>query len=223
MSYYSFFVLAFNNTTIMAKKVTQRKKPTQKRSRETVACVLEAATQILETVGLPGYNTNAVAARAGISIGSLYQYFPGKESITLALIEASHEHIIKVQKDTLNETQGQPLSSALNTLLTYLIELHTGPKHQLIRILELEEERLPSSAQLTALETEIEQLNQIFFSRYINPKACSKTDLEHISRDTICVVRAMFDTAAQRNLLDDPHLLTRLHRMLSGYLQPFLL
>lgn len=63
-----------------------RNVPTQPSSEETVAVIIEAAAQVLEADGLDGFNTNAVARRAGVSIGSLYQYFPGKDALTAALI-----------------------------------------------------------------------------------------------------------------------------------------
>ncbi|MCA3366430.1 MAG: helix-turn-helix transcriptional regulator, partial [Roseomonas sp.] len=63
-----------------------RKQPIQDRSRETVGAILEAAARILEAEGLEAANTNAIAARAGVSIGSLYQYFPDKVAIFAELI-----------------------------------------------------------------------------------------------------------------------------------------
>lgn len=66
--------------------VTPRKAPGQPRSAHTVAAILEGAAQVLEERGLAGYTTNAIAARAGVSIGSLYQYFPTKDAVTVALI-----------------------------------------------------------------------------------------------------------------------------------------
>lgn len=62
-----------------------RKLPAQKRSQSSVDCILEAATQVLEAAGETGFNTNAVAERAGVSIGTLYRYFPDKRSILIAL------------------------------------------------------------------------------------------------------------------------------------------
>lgn len=62
-----------------------RKSPKQERSQATVNYVLEAAAQVLENVGEAGFNTNAVAHRAGVSIGTLYRYFPDKKSLLIAL------------------------------------------------------------------------------------------------------------------------------------------
>lgn len=62
-----------------------RRIPRQARAAETVAAILEAAAQILEAGGLAAFTTNAVAERAGVSIGTLYQYFVDKNALLLAL------------------------------------------------------------------------------------------------------------------------------------------
>jgi AcrR family transcriptional regulator len=65
----------------------KRRIPRQARAGGTVALVLEAAAQILEQGGLAAFTTNAVAARAGVSIGTLYQYFADKNAVLLALAQ----------------------------------------------------------------------------------------------------------------------------------------
>lgn len=72
----------------MAKRTTSkpRKAPGQQRSRETVAAIIEAAARILAEEGASGFNTNSVARRAGVSVGSLYQYFPNKEALVRSLL-----------------------------------------------------------------------------------------------------------------------------------------
>ena len=62
----------------------QRRSPKQSRSRATCDAILEAASQILERDGPAGFNTASVAERAGVSIGTLYQYFPDKQAILVA-------------------------------------------------------------------------------------------------------------------------------------------
>lgn len=68
-----------------------RKVPRQQRARTTVDYILEAATQVLEATGEAGFNTNAVAERAGVSIGALYRYFPDKQAILQALAQRETE------------------------------------------------------------------------------------------------------------------------------------
>ncbi|OUC60133.1 TetR family transcriptional regulator [Acinetobacter seifertii] len=63
-----------------------RKRPRQARSVATFEAILEAAARILESLGFAGFNTNAVAELAGVSIGSLYQYFPSKDALIVELI-----------------------------------------------------------------------------------------------------------------------------------------
>jgi AcrR family transcriptional regulator len=66
---------------------TKRRIPRQTRAGETVAAILEAAAQVLEAGGLAAFTTNAVAERAGVSIGTLYQYFADKQALLRALAE----------------------------------------------------------------------------------------------------------------------------------------
>lgn len=62
-----------------------RKTPRQQRAQNSMDVVLEAAAQLLEASGEAGFNTNALAERAGVSIGTVYRYFPDKRSILRAL------------------------------------------------------------------------------------------------------------------------------------------
>jgi AcrR family transcriptional regulator len=64
-----------------------RRKPTQERSRVTVDAIIEAAARVFEAQGYARTTTNHIALRAGVSIGSLYQYFPNKDAILVALLE----------------------------------------------------------------------------------------------------------------------------------------
>lgn len=66
-------------------KISERKRPQQARSSELVSAILQAATQVLEVEGATRFTTARVAERAGVSIGSLYQYFPNKAAILFRL------------------------------------------------------------------------------------------------------------------------------------------
>ena len=66
-------------------RISSRKRPKQARSTELVAAILEAAAQVLAKEGAPRFTTARVAERAGVSVGSLYQYFPNKAAILFRL------------------------------------------------------------------------------------------------------------------------------------------
>src|ERR1700742_3061037 len=75
----------------MAKRTTKQRDgtrmPVQERSRHKVKLIFEATIRLLEKGGLDALNTNAIAASAGVSIGTLYQFFPNKEAILDALAD----------------------------------------------------------------------------------------------------------------------------------------
>jgi AcrR family transcriptional regulator len=68
-----------------------RRLPKQARSRATWEAIVEAAAQILEWRGADAFNTNAVAERAGVSIGTLYQYFADKQALLVAVVRRELE------------------------------------------------------------------------------------------------------------------------------------
>jgi AcrR family transcriptional regulator len=70
-----------------------RKRPVQERSRRTVESILDAAARIFGERGYLATTTNDVAAAAGVSIGSLYQYFPNKDALLVALEERHLEDV----------------------------------------------------------------------------------------------------------------------------------
>ena len=122
-----------------------RKAPGQARSKETVSVILEASARILESEGLRGFNTNSVAAKAGVSVGSLYQYFPNKDAILLALIERFEDASQNAILQALQSAKGQPLKPSLKLFVRALVGMHYR-RPRLNRILEAEEERLGGGA-----------------------------------------------------------------------------
>lgn len=77
-----------------ARSAEPRKRPRQQRSRELVGRILDEAARLFETLGYHDTTTNHVADAAGVSIGSLYQYFPNKDSLLVGLAE---QHLDEVE------------------------------------------------------------------------------------------------------------------------------
>ncbi|EKY3120241.1 TetR/AcrR family transcriptional regulator [Cronobacter turicensis] len=75
-----------------------RKAPRQARSRALVEAIVEATARIFEREGASACTTNAVAETAGVSIGSLYQYFPNRHALTAALVAREHEFLLTAMR-----------------------------------------------------------------------------------------------------------------------------
>jgi AcrR family transcriptional regulator len=134
-----------------------RKVPTQARSVETVGVILEASARILESEGLRGFNTNAMAAKAGVSIGSLYQYFPNKDAIVLALISSFEQTLRNAVMEVVQAGRGQALKRRLKLVVRALVMVHYR-RPRLNRMLEAEEERLGGAAEDSAFHGIVLQL-----------------------------------------------------------------
>ena len=80
---------------------SQRRRPSQARSRQSVEVVVEASAQVLEQYGYRAATTNRIAERAGVSVGTLYQYFNNKDEIFDALIEREAAHYLAALERTM--------------------------------------------------------------------------------------------------------------------------
>jgi AcrR family transcriptional regulator len=101
-----------------------RKTASQERSRLTVDAILEATARILVKEGYDRASTNKIAAAAGVSIGSLYQYFPSKEAVVAALIERHTQALFQVVVNALLKVSAEPIETGVRELVAAAIQAH---------------------------------------------------------------------------------------------------
>ncbi|PAY09681.1 TetR family transcriptional regulator [Bradyrhizobium sp. UFLA03-84] len=89
--------------------ISSRKQPQQARSADLVAAILDAAVQVLTKEGAQRFTTARVAERAGVSVGSLYQYFPNKASILFRLQSDEWRQTARLLRDILEDAGRPPL------------------------------------------------------------------------------------------------------------------
>jgi AcrR family transcriptional regulator len=82
-----------------------RRTPRQSRAHETVEAVVEAAARLLVESGYDRTSTNAIARRAGVSVGSLYQYFSSKEEVYRAVVKRHREEVLPVIAEALDRME----------------------------------------------------------------------------------------------------------------------
>ncbi len=103
-------------TTRQTSQISSRKQPQQARSTELVAAILEAAIQVLAKEGAARFTTARVAEKAGVSIGSVYQYFPNKAAILFRLQSDEWQQTTQMLRGIL-EDAGKPPLERLRTLV----------------------------------------------------------------------------------------------------------
>lgn len=109
----------------MVQATRPRKLPVQDRSQATVRAVLDSAAGILEEDGLDGLTTNRAAERAGLSVGSLYQYFPNKEAIVVSLLE-EHLHEAQRLRPAALERDDLPLAERIELVVRWFLDAHAS-------------------------------------------------------------------------------------------------
>ncbi len=109
------------------KKVTEappraRKTPVQARSAETVEAIFEAAIQVLLKDGIERLTTTRVAERAGVSVGTLYQYFPNKQALLYAVLELHLLQVLTSLEQACGQLRHQPLAKMAEAVVQVFVD-----------------------------------------------------------------------------------------------------
>jgi AcrR family transcriptional regulator len=201
--------------------VKPRKIAFQKRSRATVDALVEATARILVREGFEKASTNRIAEVAGVSVGSLYQYFPGKEALVAAVIERHQREIMQTVRGELAQVLAQPVEKAVRKLVAIAVEAHrVDPK--LHRVLA---EQIPHVGKLEKLET-FSRENYSLFRTYLerHRDELRVDDLELASFVCVTSIEALTHNAVLRHssMLSDEKmegLIDEVTRLVTGYLK----
>jgi AcrR family transcriptional regulator len=197
-----------------------RKEASQERSRSTVDALVAATARILVREGFDKASTNRIAELAGVSVGSLYQYFPNKEAIVAAVIERHQQQIMQVVRGELAKATTQPIALGVRTLVAVAIKSHrVDPK--LHRVLA---EQIPRVGRLEKVET-FSRENYGLFKAYLESRRgeLGVNDLDLAAFICVSTIEAVTHNAVlhQPNLFSDQSteaLIENTTRLLVGYL-----
>jgi AcrR family transcriptional regulator len=196
-----------------------RKSASQERSRMTVSALLEATARILVREGFDKASTNRIAEVAGVSVGSLYQYFPSKEALVAALIDRHNEEVKQVVQRELADAVDQPIEQAVRKLVTLAIRAHRfDPK--LHRVLS---EQIPRVGKLEKIET-FNRQNHALFRAYLESRRDEIRAVDLGLAAFVCVtsIEALTHTAVlHHKMVSDEAteaLIDEATRLVAGYL-----
>lgn len=201
-------------TTIKTRRLSPRKEPRQLRAAVTRDAILQAAAHILDNAGLAAFNTNRVAEVAGVSIGSLYQYYPNKDALLMALSVQQHVDLAAALEQEIIRVQGRGLVHTARALvLVALKQQFTRP--QLAATLDYVERSLPPSPELAAQRQMLLTLLVGALGPY---RADIAGNLREAALDLQAMVQSMLDGAAARGEGNTVALRRRIERAVLGYL-----
>ena len=198
-------------------KTTPRKRPRQARSRATVDTILQASARVLVRRGFDGFTTNEVAAAAGVSIGSLYQYFPNKEALVAALIMQHVEAMSAAILSELTRVAQLPMAQAVRAVIELTVRAHAiDPElHQVLT------EQVPRVGRLAKLR----ELDAITHRMVAGMLAARKAELairdpEVASFVIVSAIEAIIHRAAlfSPERLRDPRLIDEATALVTRYL-----
>lgn len=161
---------------------TPRKSATQKRSQAMVETLLDATARVLTREGYDRASTNRIATTAGVSVGSLYQYFPNKEALVAALVARHNRQMLELLRDALREVASLDLATAIRELVRAAVDAHMVDS-ALHRIFA---EQVPRMGQLAKIDA-LQQETFLLVRTYLEARRAeiSVSDLE--SATSICV------------------------------------
>jgi AcrR family transcriptional regulator len=128
-----------------------RKRPRQARSRALVDAILEAAARVFVEDGFQAASTNRIARAAGVSVGSLYQYFPSKDALLAAISERATDRMAALIQTKLAEPADASLAERVEAVIGGMIEFY-GAEPELQRIMVLEHARTGTDERVQASE-----------------------------------------------------------------------
>ena len=189
-----------------------KKQPQQARSRFTVDAILEAAARILACHGWTGFTTNAVAEAAGVSIGSLYQYFPNKTAIVDNILQRHFDEILAVLRSAVGDDLAPP---CVEKLISGMIAAHSenSSLHHVLR------EDVPLSKNSKKAHERFEQEYLQLYTRLLAGRARTRSSLEFRAQVLSAAIEGVIHKAARRGTVGSPILAQELVCLTKAYLE----
>ena len=199
------------STRIQKSRLAMRKEPRQARSRATVDAIVQAGARVLGNQGWAGFTTNKVAEVAGVSIGSLYQYFPDKLSLIEAVRSHHFEDVLRVIRKAMDRQK--PVTQFAEALVNGMIDAHL--EHPALHRVMLDE--VPGHADSRVAH---DSFRAEYLSRYAAAIAPYRriAKRQRIAEVLSSAVEGVIHNAARRGQLKSPELKRELVNLICAYL-----
>jgi len=167
---------------------TVRKEPRQARSQATVDAILTATAKVLVRDGYDHASTNRVAEAAGVSVGSLYQYFPTKEALVAALIDRHMNQMTALLETNIDDLKGTPVPVATRALVKLMLAAH-AQNPRLHKIFAEQVPRMGRMSRFYEIERQMTERLRAYLDGHVSELRTTNFDLSVFI--VVCVVEAL--------------------------------
>jgi AcrR family transcriptional regulator len=167
---------------------TVRKEPRQARSQATVDALLTATARVLVRDGYDRASTNRVAETAGVSVGSLYQYFPTKEALVAALIDRHMTQMTALLETNIDDLRDAPLAVATRALVNLMLAAH-AQNPRLHKIFTEQVPRMGKMSRFYEIERKMAERLRAYLDGHESELRTKNLDLSVFI--VVCVVEAL--------------------------------
>ncbi|MBZ5788745.1 TetR/AcrR family transcriptional regulator [Burkholderia contaminans] len=188
-----------------------RKSPRQRRSSNTVDLIIETASRLWSERGPRGFTTNEIARVAGISIGSLYQYFPNKDAILHALIQQELEQLLEALR---SHHARQCKESGLHDLILAFVAHRS-------RFVTIQKMRCAYADALHSVHVSrpLAGIHDVFVHALERDNFVSDLDIRTVAADLVAIIHGMLRAANPNHDYDAKQVVKRIGRAVFGYLE----
>lgn len=195
-----------------------RKRPQQQRSRQMVDNLIEATARIIAKHGLDGTTTPLIAEAAGVSVGSLYQYFDGKEALIAALLDKLARDVTQLLNHRVILTEQADLADMVRTAIRVTLAMMHNDEGLYLEIAR-NWHRLPVHRVADTLEQHIMEMGRLYFLKHLHDYPVVDLQVRlFVSYNSVLFTLVRF-ISQERTLLSEDEVVEGLATMVTGYLQ----
>ena len=195
-----------------------RKRPQQQRSRQMVDTLIEATARTIARYGLDATTTPLIAETAGVSVGSLYQYFDGKEALIAALLDKLARDVTQMLNQRVVLTEQVTLQDMVRTSIRLTLALMHNDEGLYLEIAR-NWHRLPVHRVADTLEQHVMEMGRIYFLKHLHDYPIPDLQVRlFVAYNSVLFTLVRF-ISQERALLTEDEVVEGLTAMVTGYLQ----
>jgi AcrR family transcriptional regulator len=195
-----------------------KKRPQQERSQHMVSTLIDATARCISKYGLDAVTTPKIAEMAGVSVGSLYQYFDDKQALIEALIERGTHEVVKALQTLINQIESDRLEEIVKQSIQYGFSLLRQSDGLYLEIVK-NWHRLPMQKMVDVMQSFSLDFGRLFFTKHYQTHSIQNLHVKFFIIVNSTLFTMMQYINGNNSLMTQDDIVNELTDMIVGYLQ----